>query len=227
MELPIHGQLSDLSRVRDVLATIQSASSKNRAGFHIYVARSSPKTRQLIQRVREQILLELETRSPELNIRPYPANDEIYFSVDPSLVVSQADAQHAFTDCHYDGPFWFMEGTFLRVLLSLTPNNHITTCFQKICHSLNEGEFSVIDYNRTRHCVAGKQDVHGPRRILLKFHFIVCSNIHSVWRCMLTAHMSYLWNIISRWAINLGTNPHSLIGRLFGLLVYFCTNLRK
>jgi hypothetical protein len=164
-------------------------------------------------------------------VESYPGTDEIYFSADPASIHG-ADGQRALTDCHYDGGIRFLQGRFLRALVSLTPSGGIQTCFptprsDATCSSIEQGEYHVLDFNSTVHCVIGQQSGETQRRILLKLHFVWIPPGHDRSQALTKAWLSSTWNKVVRFCINATTAPSTPWQRFLALVMTRLMKLRS
>jgi hypothetical protein len=110
---------------------------------------------------------------------------------------------------------------FYRVIIGLTENNEDTiTEFINfgIEHKINKGDYMIFDFDRTLHQVKKLWAKETPR-ILLKLHFIVCENCkYSAEYVTAVSYFYIAYYYVARYTEQIGTDPTTFIGFLFGLL---------
>lgn len=116
--------------------------------------------------------------------------------------------------------FNFYDIHVYRVIIGLseTINNDVATHFPNfnITHKIQYGDYIAFDFDKTIHQVV-KTSTSSTERILMKLHYIVCTNCHSYYIYLVSLfYRFYYW--VARYTEQLGTDPSTFIGFFFGLL---------
>lgn len=153
--------------------------------------------------------------------------DELYYS-NPKKNIKKQNLYGATGnyDIHKDCFFNFNGIKFYRILIGLTNgNDNIITNFNNlnVGHKLNLGDYIVFDFDNTSHQVIKENDSSTPR-IMLKIHYIVCENCkYSKEYVDKIKHMYLIYENITRYIMQTGTDPESFYEFFMGLLCQFFT----
>lgn len=130
-------------------------------------------------------------------------------------------------DIHKDCIYNFNGIKFYRIIIGLTDgNDNIITYFNNIDigHKINSGDYIVFDFDKSTHQVIKEKQKLTPR-ILLKIHYIVCENCKYSKEYVETIKIWYLYyEFITRYFMQVGTDPESLYQFFWGLFCQYCNN---
>jgi hypothetical protein len=163
-------------------------------------------------------------------IRNVKQMDELYFSKAPTnnnrRILYGAAGNY---DLHVDGIFKFPGIRFYRVLIGLSGNNKsVETSFPTLKSSiyLNKNDYVIFDFDRSRHQVHNHsiETDANQYRVMLKLHFCVCDTCHHESLYFKTVCKLYtIYEVITRYIMQKGTNPVSYYEFFLGLLVHIAT----
>lgn len=166
--------------------------------YHVNRIRNAPEIKNTIKK-----------HYPEHNLELSTDTDEVYLSVSPS---NREGSDIALSDCHYDAPFKYIyQGNckFLRLIIALNENNNVYTQVDDETSLLTTGDYNIIDYNKTYHCVHGKIP-ENKNRIMLKLHYIaVPNNTNKIW-IDFCRNINNWWNHLSRETMRHSIKPSNL-----------------
>ena len=94
----------------------------------------------------------------------------------------------------------------------------------KIGHNLNKGDYILFDFDRTAHQVIKHKESNIPR-ILLKLHYIVYDNSNSEEYVKFIKKIYLLYDCITRYIMDTGTDPETFYEFFLGLLCHFFVNI--
>ena len=148
--------------------------------------------------------------------------DELYYS-NPPKSLKNINLYGAISnyDIHRDSIFNFDGIKMYRVLIGLTDGNKtITTYFNKFNEGkkINKNDYIVFDFDNTTHQVIKENEEKTPR-ILLKLHFIVSNN--SKYNIDMIKNVYIVYEKITRYVMDTGTNPESYYEFFWGLICQF------
>lgn len=154
--------------------------------------------------------------------------DELYYS-NPKNNLDKINLYGASGnyDMHKDCIYNFNGIKFYRIIIGLTDgNDNIITYFNNldIGHKINTGDYIVFDFDKTTHQVIKDKQRLTPR-ILLKIHYIVCENCkHSKEYVKIIKNMYLYYEFITRYFMQVGTDPETLYQFFWGLFCQYYTN---
>jgi len=155
--------------------------------------------------------------------------DELYYS-NPKNNLDKINLYGASGNyvIHRDNVYFSFFGVkFYRILIGLTDgNDNIITYFTNldVGHKINKGDFIVFDFDKTTHQVIKEKNGNTPR-ILLKMHFLICENCNYSKEYLSFIKNSYLkYEFITRYFMQLGTDPETYYQFFWGLVVQFNDN---
>lgn len=151
--------------------------------------------------------------------------DEIYYANPPKTTSNNLYGAVGNYYIHRDGHFSFLGVKIYRVLIGVTDDNkNIMTYLTNLNYGkpLNKYEYLAFDFDKTTHQVLKNNNGDAQKyRIVLKLHFLVCENCTLPnWyiNCLLKFYSYYLK--ITRYVMENGTNPKTLLEFFFGVLSY-------
>lgn len=150
--------------------------------------------------------------------------DELYYSKTPISdkrgILYGATSNY---DLHRDGIFWFPHVEFYRVLIGLTDGNkNVETVFPNldISRYINKHDYVVFDFDKASHKVLNHSKKNDTHRVILKLHFCVFTKkVHPCYRNFV-CQTYILYEKITRYFMQTGTNPSTYYQFLIGLVCY-------
>lgn len=197
---------------------------KNDMTYHIWFQNMPSSLKKRIENVENNSFWKkLFKEAAEIeNIQPM---DELYYSKTPIFknrgILYGATGNY---DLHVDGIFHFPGVEFYRVLIGLTDGNRdVETIFPilNVRKYMNKNDFIVFDFDKAQHQVINNSTVENTNyRIILKLHFCVFKKkVHPLYRNFVS--QSYiLYEKLTRYFMQTGTNPTSFYEFFIGLLCY-------
>jgi hypothetical protein len=195
--------------------------------YHKWFDNFSPEIKSMVTSIQNNSFWNEMCTGTHCKVISVPEMNELYYSKVPAkrddLFLYGASSNY---DPHVDGFFGFPGVKFYRVLIGLTPNNEkVETRFLKfgIHHKLQKDDYLVFDFDNAEHQVVNNETdpdkVNKDYRIMLKLHFIVCDDCQPDDLFIKGVKQSYiLYEIITRYFMQTGTNPSTLYGFILGIV---------
>jgi hypothetical protein len=151
--------------------------------------------------------------------------DEIYYANPQKKVGKNLYGAVGNFNVHRDGHFSFLGVHIYRILIGITDGNtNVMTYLPNLNYgkSIAKYEYLAFDFDKTSHQVLINNIYDNNKyRIILKLHFMTCEN------CKLPKwYISFLTNFytkylkITRYIMENGTNPKTVLGFFCGVLSY-------
>jgi len=154
-----------------------------------------------------------------------PEMDEIYyFNLGSKFSSGRLYGANGNVEPHVDSGrlFQFKNIKLYRVLIGLSDDNkNTTTKFinAKLEKKINKNDYVVFDFDRTFHQVVKENKLNTPR-FVLKLHFVICDDENEpLWKIELFKKCHIVYEIITRYFMEHGTDPTTWSGFFFGLIL--------
>lgn len=191
--------------------------------FHIWFQDMHPHLQSVIQEIAQDAFW-TDLMGEQGQMENIQEMDELYYSKTPLL--EQRGILYGATgnyDLHKDGIFRFPHVEFYRVLIGLTDGNKkVETVFPILQESIyiNKNDYIVFDFDKASHQVLNYSKDNNQHRVILKLHFCVFTKkVHPCYRNFV-CQCYILYEKITRYFMQTGTNPSTYYQFLIGLICY-------
>jgi hypothetical protein len=215
----------EINNIENIFYNEIPAEYKKKITYHKWYNELNQSLKNKINNIKNDVFWENLCNKNKCKLIRIDGMDEIYYANPPQTTSKNLYGAVGNYYVHKDGHFSFLGAKIYRILIGITDNNeNVMTYLTNLNYGkpLNKYDYLAFDFNKTTHQVLKNNNgIKSKYRIILKLHFLVCENCTlSNWYTNFLVKFYTYYLKITRYIMENGTNPKTLLQFFFGVLSY-------